>query len=134
MTHETPGQADSRVINPTNIGKLLGATIVATTEYQAFTQAEHRYRNDTQAQELLQEYQDAQRAVQLMQHLGNDGAEETRKLEDLQKTLEANQTLMGYFDTQEKLIALLRELNESISERLNLDFAGVTKPKSGCCG
>lgn len=134
MTHETERHRTKPTISLTEVGNKLGAAIVGTAEYQAFTEAERRYRDDTQAQELFGQYQEAQQTVQLMQQLRSDATQEARSLEDLRETLQSNQTLTSYFDTQNKLIALLRELNEFISERLNLDFAGLTKPKAGCCG
>lgn len=134
MIHETQRQAAQPATSLSEVGKNLGAAIVATVEYLAFAEAEQRFRNDAQAQELLGQYQEAQQTVQLMRQLRNDGTEEARRLEVLQRTLEANKTLTSYFGTQEKLIALLRELNEFISERLTVDFAGLTKRRTGCCG
>lgn len=116
------------------LGKMLGRTITSTPEYRAFAEAERRYQEDAQARELFGQYQEAQRTVQWMRHIAGDHTQEVKKLEKLEAALDANQTITGYFDTEEKLVALLKELNEFISERLGLDFAGVTKPKSGCCG
>ena len=134
MTHENQRETNNPTVSLSEVGKKLGVAIVATAEYQEFTEAERRYQDDGHARQLLGQYQEARQTVQLMQQLRSDATQEARRLEDLQKTLESNQTLTRYIDTQEKLIALLRELNELISERLNLDFAGLTKPKTGCCG
>jgi cell fate (sporulation/competence/biofilm development) regulator YlbF (YheA/YmcA/DUF963 family) len=134
MMHESQRQTADPSISLCEVGEKLGAAIVATAEYQAFAEADRRFRRDAQARELLGKYQEAQQTVQLMQQLRNDGTEEARRLEDLQKTLEANKTLTSYFDAQQKLVALLTELNQFISERLNVDFAGLTKPRTGCCG
>jgi len=134
MTTDRTQQAHPATMNLAAAGSILGAAIAATREYAEFRAVEQRYQNDTQAQELLSQYQEAQRTMQLMRQLGNATSDETQRLEELQRALEENQTLVDYFDAQEKLVALLRELNMFISERLNLDFAGLTKPKSGCCG
>lgn len=135
MIHET------QELDPTNpsmslgrAGKELGAAIIATAEYRAFVEAKRRYEDDTQARELLGRYQESQRMAQLMRQLASDTTQEAQSLAELKQTIEANHTLMDYFDAQEKLIALLRALNEFISERLNLKFAELTKPKTGCCG
>jgi len=134
MIHEAQSHATKPTVSLSDVGKKLGAAIAATPQYRAFPEAKQCYEGDANARELLGQYQSAQRTVQLIQQLRSDGAEEARKLEDLQKNIEANQTLAAYFDAQKKLIALLRELNEFISGQLNLDFAELAKPPRGCCG
>lgn len=134
MNTEITQHEPTVTMTPGEAGTKLGAAIAATAEYQAFSTAEQCYQNDPQARQLLGQYQDAQQTLQLMRQLGSDTAEEAQQLEKLGQEIEANGTLKEYFNAQEKLVALLRELNEFISERLNLDFAGLTKPKSGCCG
>jgi len=133
MNNEITQQEHPATISPAEVGTKLGAAIVATAEYGAFRTAERSYQNDTQARQLLGQFQDAQQTLQLMRQLGSDTTEAAQRLENLQQAIEANQTLKSYFNAQEELVTLLRELNEFISERLNLDFAGLTKPKSGCC-
>jgi cell fate (sporulation/competence/biofilm development) regulator YlbF (YheA/YmcA/DUF963 family) len=118
----------------TDVAAKLGVAVVATAEYQALNAAEKRYQIDTQARELFGRFQEQQRTVQLMQQLGKATPEEMQHMEELQKNIETNETLTGYFDAQEKLVALLRELNEFISSKLNMDFAELTKPQRGCCG
>ena len=124
-----PGTADLK-----DVATKLGSAVVATAEFQAFNVAEQRYQNDTLAKDLVGRFEEQQRTVQLMQQLGKTTPQETQRLEELQKSIGTNETLSGYFDAQEKLITLLRELNESISEKLNMDFAALTKPQRGCCG
>ena len=134
MMHDTQRQTENTTMNFSEIGKKLGAAIVATAEYKAFSEAELRYRSNTQARELLKQYQEAQQTVQLMRHLSSDATQEEMRLDELQRSLDENQIISGYANAEKALLALLRELNVFISERLNLDFAGLTKPKTGCCG
>ncbi len=133
MSQETQRQKVDSTVSFGEIGERLGAAIAATAEYRSFAEAHRDYRTDPQARQLLGQYQDTLRTVQLMQQLGNDTTAETRELEDLKKALDANQTLRRYFETQESLTTLLGEVNEFISERLGVDFAGLTKPRTGCC-
>ncbi len=133
MNNEITRQAPRIRVSAREVSTRLGAAIVATAEYCAYSTAEQSYQNDVQARELLARYEDAQRTIQLSRQLGSDTREEAQRMEDLQRAIEANQTLKNYFSAQEELVTLLRELNEFLSERLNLDFAGLTKPRSGCC-
>ena len=131
---KTERQTETTIMDLGDVASKLGDAIVATAEYQAFNAAEQHYQNDSQARELLGQFQEEQRTVQLMQQLRTATAEDAQRLEDLQKNVEANETLAACFDAQEKLVALLRELNEFISGQLNMDFAELTKPQRGCCG
>lgn len=117
-----------------DVASKLGTAIVETAEYQAYNAAEQCFQNDPQAQALLKQYEEAQQSLQLMWQLRSSTAEEMQRVSDLRKLVEANQTLAVYFAAQEKLIPLLRELNEFMSERLKMDFSGLTKPQRGCCG
>ena len=130
MNQKTETQIESSTVNLGEVASKLGVAVVAAAEYQAFNTAERRYRNDPQARELLAQFQEEQ----WTQQLGKAATDDTQRLEGLQKNIEANQTLATYFEAQEKLVVLLRELNEFISGKLNLDFAGLTKPQRGCCG
>ena len=130
---KTEKQTETTIMNLGDVASKLGIAVVATAEYHAFNAAERRYRNDPQARELLGRFQEEQRTVQLMEQLGKAAAEDTQRLEGLKKEIDANETLAGHFDAQEKLVALLRELNEFISGQLNMDFAALTKPQRGCC-
>ena len=133
MNHGTERSAQVETTPLTGAAKHLGQTIYHTAEYRAFAVAEERYRADRQAQDLLGQLQESQRTLQLMRQLGSASAEETTRFEELQQAVNGHQTLRSYFEAQENLIALLREINEFVSERLNLDFAGLTKPTTGCC-
>lgn len=132
--HNIEKQIESGAMSLEEVAGKLGVAVVATAEYRALNAAEKRYQNDTQARELFGRFQEQQRTVQLMQQLGKATPEDMEHLENLQKDIETNETLAGYFDAQEKLVALLRDLNEFISSRLNMDFAALSKPQRGCCG
>jgi cell fate (sporulation/competence/biofilm development) regulator YlbF (YheA/YmcA/DUF963 family) len=132
--HVTEKQIEPSTTELRDVVVKLGSAIVETMEYQAYNAAERRFQNDPQAQILLKEHEDAQQSLQLMWQLKSSTEEEMQKLKNIKKLIEANQTLTEYFDAQDKLVPLLRELNEFISKRLNLDFSGLTKPQRGCCG
>ena len=132
--HNIEKQIESGAISLEEVAGKLGVAVVATAEYRALNAAEKRYQNDIQARELYGRFREQQRTVQLMQQLGKATPEDMEHLENLQKDIETNETLAGYFDAQEKLVALLRDLNEFISSRLNMDFAALSKPQRGCCG
>ena len=132
--HMAELQKESSTEELTNVANKLGSAIVDTMEYQTYHAAEQCFQSDPQAQELLKKHEETRQSLQLMWQLKSSTEEEMQKLRELKKLIEANQTLKEYFNAQEKLVSMLRELNEFISERLNLDFSGLTKPQRGCCG
>ncbi|MCX6122315.1 MAG: YlbF family regulator [Ignavibacteriales bacterium] len=132
--HTTEKQKEVSTIDINNAALKLGNAIVETAEYQAYSDAEKRFQNDLQAQALLKKHEEAQQALQLMWRLKSSTEEAMQQVRQIKKLIESNQTLTAYFAAQENLVPLLRELNEFISEKLNMDFSGLSKPQRGCCG
>ena len=64
---------------------------------------------------------------------GNDVFADYQKTEEKKNEVMQNETLKNYFDSQESLTNLYKEINEYISGKLNFNFASLAKPASSCC-
>ncbi len=101
--------------------------IVASPEYQAFITANGELAKDQEARSLLQQYQLKTNEVQ---HRGYDAAS-LDELKALQVRVKENATLTAFYATQAALVALLKETNDRISEKIGQQFA--QRRQGGCC-
>ena len=112
----------------------LAGAIAETAAYREFEQASSALRNDEQARQLLQQFQQAQQFAQMSGGWGGaNAANQQREFQQLEQQVINNPTLSRLFKAQEQMIAMLKELNEYMTERLGFDFAELTKPAGGCC-
>jgi len=112
----------------------LAGAIAETAAYREFEQVSSALRNDEQARQLLQQFQQAQQFAQMSGGWGGtNAANQQQELQQLEQQVINNPTLSRLFKAQEQMIAMLKELNEYMTERLGFDFAELTKPAGGCC-
>ncbi|VAX28984.1 hypothetical protein MNBD_IGNAVI01-3078, partial [hydrothermal vent metagenome] len=86
-----------------------------------------------QAKSILREYNMALNKYNQKTKSGTDLYADYQKLESMEKEVKKNETLKNYFDSQESLTNLYKEINEYISGKLNFNFASLAKPASSCC-
>lgn len=116
-----------------DVSRKLARAIGESAHFQRYEKITERMRADQEAERLLAEFQEAQQTLQMQQSWGGASEEDFRRLEQLRGQLFSNQTLKEYFQAQEDLVRMLKELNVFMSERLGFDFANLTKPAGGCC-
>lgn len=104
-----------------------------SAQFQRFEEISEKLRKDQEAQRLFSEFQEAQQMFQMAQSWGRSSDKEFERLEQLKNQLFTNSTLKEYFEAQEDLVRMLKELNDFMSEKLGFDFANLTKPAGGCC-
>lgn len=113
--------------------KGLGKVIVDSAEYKRYLDAREIFRHDDQAKSILREYNMALNKYNQKTKSGTDLYADYQKLESMEKEVKKNETLKNYFDSQESLTNLYKEINEYISGKLNFNFASLAKPASSCC-
>lgn len=113
--------------------KRFAAALGKSSEFQRYEEAVLRLRKSSEAQRLLNEFQQEQQNYQMMQSWGGANEESHQRLLKKQDTVLADPVLKDYFQAQEDLVKLLKEVNVFISEQIGIDFAGATKPAGGCC-
>ncbi len=105
----------------------------ASPEFLAYEQAAESIGEDTAARTLLAECQEARQTIRMLQSWSGGGSSHSAQFRELEEKALADPRLRRYFDAQEKLIALIQELNDGLREELGLDFARFGKPAGGCC-
>lgn len=95
--------------------------------------AEQRLHADQQAMQLLSELSAIQQKTRRQQNSGAIAQNDLTQLRALQSAVGANENIQDHLLTQELAIAFLREVNQAISQQLNVDFASLARRSSGCC-
>jgi cell fate (sporulation/competence/biofilm development) regulator YlbF (YheA/YmcA/DUF963 family) len=86
--------------------------------YQQFMAANEQLENDEEAMELLNEYRQKQRQMQM-----NFDQSLMGELQEIQEAMEQNETIQQHQAAQSELIELLQETNDVIGEPIGMEFA-----------
>jgi len=100
--------------------------LVDSETYQQFIEANEQLETDDEAKQLLNEYRQKQRQMQM-----NFDQSLMAELQEIQEELEQNETIQQHQAAQTALVELLQETNELISKPLGMEFAQSTG--GGCC-
>ncbi len=98
----------------------------ASPPIAAFRQARARLEADEEAQNLLEELQERQRALMLKQQDGRGiTQEEIDALRRLQREVQRNPVITDYVQAQQQALAFVAQVNMEISQLLGFDFGGM---------
>ena len=126
-------KADSDLSKPTTeietFGKLLGEAISNLPEYKAYEQARDQVKGDSEAQELINDFEKQRQLFIIKRASGEATKEDLDKVGELQEELNNLPTMEHFLETQQELLAQLEKTNEYISEELSLNFG---EQISGC--
>ena len=111
----------------------LGKAIVDSEENKKFIEAREKFRQDEVAKSILRDYNTVLSEYQKKAQWGGTSDVEYKIVEEKNNAMFKNETLKNYFETQEALINLCKEVNEYASDKLNFNFASLAKPQSSCC-
>ncbi|MBI2487636.1 MAG: YlbF family regulator [Deltaproteobacteria bacterium] len=120
-------------VDGVKLARELALSIGETPQHRRFEDTMNKIHNDPDAKRLLTEFQEKLQAFQMMQSWGGVSEEDFDHIEQLQEQLFMSPTLKEYFQAQNDLVQMLKELNIFISERIGFDFAGFARPADGCC-
>ena len=95
--------------------------------------AEQRLHADQQAMQLLSDLSALQQKIRRQQNTGAISQKDLTQLRTLQSAVGTNETIQDHLLTQELAVAFLRELNQTISQQLGIDFASLARRSSRCC-
>jgi cell fate (sporulation/competence/biofilm development) regulator YlbF (YheA/YmcA/DUF963 family) len=95
--------------------------------------AEQRLHADPQAMQLLSDLSALQQKIRKQQTTGAISQKDLTQLRALQSAVGTNETIQDHLLTQELAVAFLREVNQTISQQLGVDFATLARRSSGCC-
>ncbi len=110
----------------------LALNLLHSEPFLAFAQAKARLDADAQASGLLAELANAQSELRQRQAANKVTQADVENVRGLQRTVQANTTIMTFARAQQSAMDYLTEINQEISSMLGFDFAALASP--GCCG
>jgi len=100
--------------------RLLGEEIANSPELAAMRDAQEAMLRDPQAQEIIQEFQDKQRAFQMIQSQGHQLTDSQKKdVEDLERRMMEHPLIVDFFRAQQDFEGMLEQINNIISEAIS---------------
>jgi cell fate (sporulation/competence/biofilm development) regulator YlbF (YheA/YmcA/DUF963 family) len=110
----------------------LAANVRQSEPLMLYYMAREVLESDVDAQELIRQLSETQVRIRTSQSQGAVIPADIEQLRALQGRAQTNRVITDYARTQQAAIASLREVNQTISELLGVDFAALAK-QSGCC-
>ncbi len=107
----------------------LSDAIMGTTEYADFLQKEEVLKEDSETQQLLMEFQQKQQDFISKQLSGEVDQDLLNQLTDLQSRLKARESLSNFLESYTRLLDMLGEITDIISQRINVDIAEVYRQR-----
>ncbi len=105
----------------------LADAILELDEYKNFVEMERRLKEDTIAQELLLEFQKKQRDFVAKQLSGEFDQDLLNEITEIQSKLNSRESVVNYIEAYNRLLSVISEVIELISERINLDISEVCR-------
>lgn len=112
------------------LGRRLGEAIADLPEYEAFEEAKQAVEADTEAQQLISEFEQKRQAFAVARQAGQATQEDLETIKETQEELHSLPVMERFLARQERLVDRLETINETISEPLTIDFGGEA---GGCC-
>lgn len=113
--------------------KSFAKVLASSQEFQEFYSIQEKLKQDGEAQSLIEKFQDKQREVWEAQMGGIVLSEEAiGEIKKLQLKLQANPTIMEWTRAQQKVIGLIQDTNQVISDAVGFDF-GQSSSSGGPC-
>ena len=107
-------------------------TLADTPEFRAFEEGYSGFKHDRAAQETVRQFEEKQRALQMVQQLGVLEQAELNELDRLREAMINQPSVRAYVDAQNELTRLCQAAAQELSAAIDLDFASACA--SSCCG
>jgi cell fate (sporulation/competence/biofilm development) regulator YlbF (YheA/YmcA/DUF963 family) len=108
----------------------LGESIAQLPVYQEYLQAKAKVENDADAQRAIEEFEQLREEFQMARQTGQATQEDLRKVQEAQEELHDIASMSEYLELQNELEARLAQINDLVSEQLEVDFG---EKAGGCC-
>lgn len=122
--------ADPTGENVEELASALGEAISDLPEYEAFLEAKEAVEADEEAQEQIEEFEQTREEYMMARQTNQATQEDLRTLKKAQQKLHSIPVMRRFQQAQSDLELRLQELNEFISEPLEVDFG---EKSGGCC-
>ncbi len=135
MDNNESGKSKQQNVSP----KMMEATIMLAQNllqsepFLRYKEAENKLQKDKVAQKLLTDFPAARERIRGQQFSGTFSESDLVKLQELQEAVSTNEVIQSHELSQREAIALVREVNEEISNLIGIDFSALARHSSGCC-
>jgi len=130
MSIETDAAAESDGETVDELATELGQRISQLPVYQRYLEAKATVENDADAQRAIEEFEQLREEFQLARQTGRATQEDLREVQEAQEELHDIPSMSEYLEVQNELELRLQEVNELVSEQLDVDFG---EKAGGCC-
>lgn len=130
MSIESDTPADAETVNVDELASELGEAISGLPVYQRYLKAKATVENDADAQRAIEEFEQLREEFQMARQTGRATQEDLRQVQEAQEDLHDIPTMSEYLEVQNELELRLQEINEIVSEQLDVDFGQTA---GGCC-
>jgi len=112
----------------------LGRELKELPEYKTFLEAQEAFNNNKEVNKLVQTYNALVPKLQQQQQAqGKPDDSLMKQYQDLSHQLETHPEIHALMNAQKDWKKRLESVNEELSEKLDIEFATMAKPESGCC-
>jgi cell fate (sporulation/competence/biofilm development) regulator YlbF (YheA/YmcA/DUF963 family) len=113
--------------------KQFAEALADTPQFREFEQACFDFRQDTDTQNAIQEFQKKQASLKALLMLKAVSEADQQELNQLQDRFYQQPTVLRYTKAQEELMSMCQEIGDHLSKRIGLDYGAACKT-GGCCG
>ena len=107
-------------------------TMAATPQFHEFEQSYYDFRQDTEAQNAIKDFQKKQASLKALLMLNAVGEEDQRELQRLQDRFYHQPSVTRNTKAQEELVVISQEIGDLLSKAIGLDYGAACKT-GGCC-
>lgn len=111
----------------------LAENLLQSEPFLRYKAAEGKLHEDKNSMQLLADFPKMQQKIRSQQQAGGISEGDLKQLRSLQSAISTNESIQEYGLAQEMAVALLRDVNQEISQLLGIDFASLTRRSGGCC-
>ena len=130
MSIETDSAAEVETVDVDELATELGEAISGLPVYQRYLEAKAKVENDADAQRAIEEFEGLREEFQMARQTGRATQEDLRKVQEAQEELHEIPSMSEYLEVQNELELRLQEINEIVSDELDVDFG---QKAGGCC-
>jgi cell fate (sporulation/competence/biofilm development) regulator YlbF (YheA/YmcA/DUF963 family) len=112
------------------LGRELGDAITRLPEYQRFEEKSAAVEDSPEAQQKIETFEQQRQEFMLARQSGEANQDDMIQLKEAQQELHSMPVMSEFLEAREELVERLEDVNEAISDPLELDFG---KEAGGCC-
>ncbi|MEN6423082.1 MAG: YlbF family regulator [Smithella sp.] len=109
--------------------RTLAKILASSEEFEEYYISQQKFKSDPEARAILEEFD---RKQQLMNSGVSSGREIFNELTKLQDKIRSNGTIMDYLQAEQAVTAIIREVNDIITDAAGFDFGQNSSTNTAC--